>query len=145
MKTPLAAKFFIASFFMAISHLVQAQKPVNWTPEQLMQPETLAAMLGTKAAPLVFSVGPSAIIPNSVDVGMAVEPKNLDALKAQLNKYPKNSAIVVYCGCCPFDHCPNVRPAIALLKEMKFTNYYLLNLPHNIKQDWIDKNYPTNE
>jgi len=25
---------------------------------------------------------------------------------------------------------------------MKFTNYYLLNLPHNLKQDWIDKGYP---
>jgi hypothetical protein len=26
---------------------------------------------------------------------------------------------------------------------MKFTNYRLLDLPHNIKKDWIDKGYPT--
>jgi hypothetical protein len=25
---------------------------------------------------------------------------------------------------------------------MKFTNYHLLNLPHNIKTDWISKGYP---
>jgi hypothetical protein len=35
-----------------------------------------------------------------------------------------------------------VRPAIDALKEMKFTNYYLLDLPNNIKKDWIDKGYP---
>ena len=56
---------------------------------------------------------------------------------------PKDTKVVVYCGCCPFEHCPNVRPAIDVLKEMKFTNYYLLNLSHNLKTDWIDKGYPT--
>jgi hypothetical protein len=35
-----------------------------------------------------------------------------------------------------------VRPALALLQQMKFTNYHLLNLPHNIKVDWIEKGYP---
>jgi thiosulfate/3-mercaptopyruvate sulfurtransferase len=26
---------------------------------------------------------------------------------------------------------------------MKFTNYKLLNLSHNVKTDWLDKGYPT--
>jgi hypothetical protein len=26
---------------------------------------------------------------------------------------------------------------------MRFTNYKLLDLPHNIKIDWINKGYPT--
>ena len=63
--------------------------------------------------------------------------------KEQLKKLPKNKRVVIYCGCCPFEHCPNVRPAIQLLKQMKFTNYRLLDLPKNIKIDWIDKGYPT--
>ena len=50
--------------------------------------------------------------------------------------------VVVYCGCCPFEHCPNIRPAMAVLKEMNFTDYYLLNLLRNIKINWIDKGYP---
>ena len=28
--------------------------------------------------------------------------------------------------------------------DKKFNNHKLLNLPHNIKMDWIDKGYPTN-
>lgn len=49
----------------------------------------------------------------------------------------------MYCGCYPFERCPNIRHAINALKEMKFTNYQLLNLPHNIKINWKDKGYPT--
>jgi hypothetical protein len=36
-----------------------------------------------------------------------------------------------------------VRPAIAALKTLQFSNYKLLNLPKNLKADWIDKGYPT--
>jgi thiosulfate/3-mercaptopyruvate sulfurtransferase len=68
--------------------------------------------------------------------------KNLAKFKDSLSTLPPNTNIVIYCGCCPFDHCPNVRPAIALLQQMKFTNYHLLDLPHNIKTDWIAKGYP---
>lgn len=73
---------------------------------------------------------------------MAKDKPNLDKLKKQLRSLNKQAKIIVYCGCCPFDRCPNIRPAINALKEMKFTNYQLLNLPHNIKIDWMDKGYP---
>jgi thiosulfate/3-mercaptopyruvate sulfurtransferase len=46
--------------------------------------------------------------------------------------------IVFYCGCCPFNHCPNVRPAFKVLKQMGFTNFKLLNLPENLKVNWIN-------
>lgn len=75
---------------------------------------------------------------------MVNSEEGLEKLKSELKSIAKDKNIVVYCGCCPFEHCPNVRPAIETLKEMKFTHYYLLNLPHNIKADWIDKGYPTN-
>ena len=42
----------------------------------------------------------------------------------------------------PYKNCPNVRPAFTLLNEMKFTNHKLLDLPANLKVDWIDKGYP---
>jgi len=66
-------------------------------------------------------------------------------LREQLSTLSKDTSIVIYCGCCPFEHCPNVRPAIDALKEMNFVNYRLLNLPNNIKTDWIDKGLPTKE
>lgn len=121
----------------------QGQKPENWTAGQLIEPAALAKTLqSNKDLPVIISVGPGAIIPHSIDIGMVEDEKNLDKFKEELNKLPKSTNIVVYCGCCPFEHCPNVRPAIAELKKMKFTNYHLLNLPHNIRTDWISKGYP---
>lgn len=121
-----------------------AQNSVTWTPDQLLEPAQLAHSLDSgKNAPLVICVGPGAVIPHSIDVGPAKD--SLAKLRSTLLDLNRDAAIVVYCGCCPFDHCPNVRPAIALLKELHFTNYKLLNLPHNIKTDWLDKGYPASK
>lgn len=120
-----------------------AQADSNWTQKQLMKPSDLANIINEKTdSVLIFSVGPFKTIPNAINVGMASEKENLDTLKALLKDIPKDREIVIYCGCCPFEHCPNVRSAIDALKEMNFTNYYLLNIPHNIKINWIDKGYP---
>lgn len=122
---------------------VRAQQPENWTSKQLIEPAELAQTLKSgKDLPVIISVGPGSPIPASIEIGMAKEKDNLDTLRSRIAAMPKDSKIVIYCGCCPFEHCPNVRPAIAVLKEMKFSNYYLLDLPHNIKTDWIDKGYP---
>jgi hypothetical protein len=120
-----------------------AQNPENWTKDQLMQPADLAKTIQSgKDIPVIFSIGPKAYIPGSVHIGMVKDKDKLDKLKSELKGLPKDAKIVVYCGCCPFEHCPNARPAIRLLKDMKFTSYYLLNLVKNIKTDWIDKGYP---
>lgn len=121
-----------------------AQNPVNWSNDQLIEPSALSATLKTnKDIPVIFCIGPGAIIPHSKDIGMVKDAENLKKFEDQLTNLPKDTPIVVYCGCCPFERCPNVRPAIQLLKDQKFTNYKLLDLPHNIKMDWIDKGYPT--
>jgi thiosulfate/3-mercaptopyruvate sulfurtransferase len=120
-----------------------AQKPVNWTTDQLIEPAALAKTIeSNENLPLIYCVGPGVVIPHSIDIGMTNDEKNLAKFKDSLSTLPRNTNIVIYCGCCPFDHCPNVRPAIALLQQMKFTNYHLLDLPHNIKTDWIAKGYP---
>ena len=133
---------FFAFLFICAQN-ANAQNPQNWTSQQLIQPSELAPILKTKNVPVIFSVGPAATIPGSIEIGMVKEKANLEKFKKQLSSLPKNSKIVVYCGCCPYEHCPNVRPAIEVLKEMKFTNYKLLDLPHNIKTDWIDKGFPS--
>jgi rhodanese-related sulfurtransferase len=128
---------------ISLPTITHAQNPENWTKDQLVQPADLAkVIMAGKDIPVIFCVGPGAYITNSVNIGATREKANLDKLKDELKKLPKDAKIVLYCGCCPFEHCPNVRPAIQLLKDMKFTNYQLLNLDHNIKMDWIDKGYP---
>lgn len=141
-----ATKIFSCLLFVIIAlgfQQCKAQQAENWTKDQLIEPATLAKTLDSnKVLPLIYCVGPGVVIPHSIDIGMTEHQKNLDAFRDSLTNVFRTTDIVIYCGCCPFEHCPNVRPAIALLKEMKFTNYHLLDLPHNIKADWIDKGYP---
>jgi thiosulfate/3-mercaptopyruvate sulfurtransferase len=146
MTTSRLFKILFVLIALPFSQTVFAQKPINWTPEQLMEPAQLASQINAgKKLPLIFSIGPGALIPNSVDIGSVDDEENLHKLQEQLKKTPKNASIVVYCGCCPFAHCPNVRPAVQALKDGKFTNYKLLNLQKNLKADWIDKGYPTSK
>jgi hypothetical protein len=150
MKTNKSKHFFLsASFIILVTCNSYSQKKAaeSWQENQLMPPAELAKVINDINAhqPIVFSIGPVAIVRGSIDIGAAKEKGNLKKLKEQLKNLPKDTAIVIYCGCCPFEHCPNIRPAFKLLNEMKFTNHKLLNLPKNIKVDWIDKGFPMNE
>ena len=122
---------------------IQQNNP--WTEKQLMAPADLAKIISDSSAkkPHIFCIGPSANIPYSVSIGPAKEKENIEKLKKELSKLPKDADIVIYCGCCPFAPCPNIRPAFNLLSEMKFTNHKLLNLATNFKTDWIDKGFPS--
>jgi thiosulfate/3-mercaptopyruvate sulfurtransferase len=115
-----------------------------WRPDQLMEPKDLVAIINSPATPkpLIINVGPAGLIKGAIDMGPAHEKENFDKLKEFLSKEERDRQIVIYCGCCPFEHCPNIRPAFKLLNEMKFTNQKLLDLPHNLKADWINNSYP---
>lgn len=113
-----------------------------------IEPKDLAAQLranSTKAA--VFHVGFPVLyrgkhIPASVYAGPGSKPEGLDALKQAVTSLPRDREIVIYCGCCPFDRCPNIRPAAGLLKQMGFQKVKVLDLPTNFAADWIDHGYP---
>jgi hypothetical protein len=123
----------------------QTKSTEPWTEVQLMPLVELAATITAgKNLPMIISIGPAAIIKGSIDIGSTGEKGNLDKLKTTLSKVPKDKQILLYCGCCPFKNCPNIRPAFALLNQMKFTNHKLLNLATNIRVDWINKGYPMN-
>lgn len=132
---------------MAFSKISFSQTPTDpWTSAQLIEPEKLAAILNDSnaAQPLIINMGPVNSIKGAIKIGPAKEKENLNGLKKLLSKEDKNKLVVIYCGCCPFKDCPNIRPAFSLLTEMKFTNHKLLNLPHNLKIDWINHGYPMN-
>ena len=118
-----------------------------WRPDQLMAPADLAAIINSNDAskPLIISIGPAGTIKSSVEIGPAQEAGNIAKLEQLLSKEPKDRAIVIYCGCCPFRNCPNVRPAFTKLNEMGFKNHKLLNLSNNLKTDWLDLGYPVAE
>ncbi|HEY1242913.1 MAG TPA: rhodanese-like domain-containing protein [Bryobacteraceae bacterium] len=113
-----------------------------------IEPKDLAPRLqASSAQPALFHVGFAVMyrgkhIPASVYAGPGSKPEGLDALKQAVASLPRDREIVIYCGCCPFDRCPNVRPAVALLKQMGFQNVKALNLPANFGADWTDHGYP---
>ncbi|MGB4400687.1 MAG: hypothetical protein WBJ10_15045, partial [Daejeonella sp.] len=140
--------------FLCTSSAAEAQIPANtskslvnrnlWTAKELMQPAELASILkSTKSKkPVILNIGVVENISGAKKLGAAEENDNLQKLNKTLKGLPKNSLVIIYCGCCPFDKCPNIRPAFKMMKEMGFLNGKLLNLPVNLKQDWINKGYP---
>ena len=124
-------------------HAADSTNMKTLTPEELLQ------ILQTKKAPqpLLFSVGPrmlyaQAHIAGAEYIGQGSTPAGLQNLRDRVAKLPKNAAIVLYCGCCPWNHCPNVNPAYDLLRGLGFTNVKVLYMQNNFGTDWVDKGYP---
>ncbi|MGF7079076.1 rhodanese-like domain-containing protein [Mucilaginibacter sp. UYCu711] len=115
-----------------------------WTDSELIEPAALAASIkaNTVTLPLIINIGAVEDIKGAKHIGAAGKSENLKALKSMVATLPKNTGIVIYCGCCPFSKCPNIRPAFLELKKMGFTSVKLLNLPVNLQTNWIGKGYP---
>lgn len=146
--------FAVILIMLGTSALSWAQSPLklnqsldkkdNWTQKDLIEPSALAAIIANPKAKQaqIFNIGVVEDIKGAKNIGGISEKDNLEKFKNTLNSLPKNTFIIVYCGCCPFEKCPNIRPAIGLIKSMGFSNGKLLNLTTNLKQNWIDKGYP---
>ncbi len=126
----------------AVSCFGQQKDP--WTKKQLLEPSVLAGQLNLpeNQRPVIIDVGPAGVIRDAQVTGPAEHADGIKNLKAILKDIPKTKEIVIYCGCCPFTKCPNIRPAFKTLLSLGFRNPRLLNLSHNLKADWIDKGYP---
>lgn len=120
-----------------------------WTSAQVTQPSELAALLsnGSGAQPIILQVGfqvlyKSMHIPGAIYAGPASTPEGLQAFKQAVAKFPKNSEIYIYCGCCPIQKCPNIRPAVQALKAMHYTHFHVVMLPTSFGKDWVAHGYP---
>ena len=81
-------------------------------------------------------------IPGAVLHGPASSPQGLDSLKTWAGTLPRTANVVIYCGCCPLAHCPNLAPAYQALKGLGFTRVRVLLLEDNFKTSWIDRGHP---
>lgn len=117
--------------------------------EQLLAPEDLVSLLrSSRSKPLILNVGPrmlyaQAHITGAEFIGPGSDAQAIEALKLRVNKLPKTASMVLYCGCCPWEHCPNVAPAYEELRSLGFTNVKVLYIPTNFGVDWVHKGYPT--
>ena len=116
---------------------------------QQLQPEELSRLLHGQVAnkPLIFQVGShmlfaQAHIVGSEYMGPGSQPAGLKLLQDRVSPLPRKTFIVIYCGCCPWERCPNMGPAYKLLHDMGFTNVKALYLANNLGADWVSKGYP---
>ena len=114
----------------------------------LLSPEELNRQLQTHSheSPLMLQVGSrmlydQAHIPGSEYVAPTYQTAGLEMLRNRVDKLPRNRSIVVYCGCCPWDRCPNVGSAWRLLHDMGFTHAKVLYIVDNFGADWVAKGY----
>ena len=119
------------------------------TPSDLIAPSQMNSQLAAvKSGKIVLihvgfhTMYLMAHIPGSQYAGAASRPDALAELKKIVAKLPRKQQIVIYCGCCPWNNCPNIRPAFEALKEMGFVNLKALDIPQRLGDDWTAKGYP---
>lgn len=135
----------LALFTLAALLPLQAAEP--WTAQELLQPAALAKRLTSGEKPLMIYIGPAYLyrakhITGSLDAGPASKPEGIEGLMKLVKGKPPATEIILYCGCCPMNVCPNIRPAVKALKEAGFKTVRLLEIPNRLAEDWTAKGYP---
>jgi thiosulfate/3-mercaptopyruvate sulfurtransferase len=135
----------------AQSGAAKQEKPADpWTDAQVLHAaDFVPEIAGAKGAnsPTIIYVGFRTLfegghISGASFHGTASKEEGLAELKKWVNALPRSTNLVIYCGCCPFDHCPNIRPAYTALHDMGFTHVRVLVLPTSFAADWVEKGYP---
>lgn len=133
--------------FGALTSVPRARAADSATLKTISPEELVHTLTAKKTKPLLFHVGShmfyvQAHIPGSEYLGAGNAPEGIQHLRQRVSGLPKNTSIVLYCGCCPWSHCPTVNPAYDALQQLGFTNVKVLFLANNFGADWVDKGYP---
>jgi hypothetical protein len=139
----------LVSFPLPPIHGQEKKTADPWPSFETMRPGLLAKMLTGKytSVPAVVFVGfrslyVGAHVPDASFHGTASTEHGLAELKAWAASLPRSTELVIYCGCCPMEKCPNIRPAYTALSSMGFKKLRVLVIPTSFAVDWADKGYP---
>jgi len=147
MKLPVSSVVLSA----AAATLCFCQDAANpWPKTAVVEPAAFAQMLEAGKSPMIISVAFPVLyrakhIVHAVDAGPASKPEGIEALKKAVANLPKDADIVIYCGCCPMEKCPNIRPAYRTLKDLGFMRVRVLDIATNMHTDWYSKGYPSED
>lgn len=148
---PLPYRLVSASILAALASIMPlADNTRPWTNSELIPATQLNSELpAVKAGKIVLiQVGFHMMykmghIPGSQYAGPASQPEGVTALQKLVAKLPRTQEIVIYCGCCPWNDCPNIRPAFRALKQMGFSHIQVLDIPDRLGTNWTAKGFPT--
>ena len=117
--------------------------------EMLIEPEDVAKAIQSSkpGKPVLIHVGfhilySQAHIPDSQYLGPASTDEGVQKLRKAMQSVPRKKFIVLYCGCCPWTHCPNIKPAYEALHSMGFTNVKVMHIDDNLGTNWVNKGFP---
>jgi hypothetical protein len=120
-----------------------------WTESDLIETQELAYVLADPDVekprlvyigfPFLYKAGR---IPGALYFGPGGKSEGLARLRDWARSLPPGQPVVMYCGCCPWGDCPNIRPAFKALREAGLKRLKLLYLPESFLRDWIEKGYP---
>ena len=118
-----------------------------WSKAEVIHADDLAKIVHAKSDALLVQVGflvqfNSKHIPGAVHAGPGREEAGIAELKKAVANVPKDREIVLYCGCCPWDHCPNMKPAYNLLHGLGYTKIRVTEIPTSFLKDWVEKGLP---
>lgn len=123
--------------------------PPEWRNTRQISVAELAKKLSgpAKTRPIILQVGfktlyDGAHIPGAIFAGPASTAQGLAKLKAVAGKIPRDKEVVLYCGCCPWEKCPNIHPAYDRLRRMGFSRLVVLLIPQDFAHDWISQGFP---
>jgi len=130
----------------AVSPAVTAPE---WKDARQISPAELAKKLSGPAAgrPVVLQVGFKVLyegghVPGAIFAGPASTAEGAARLRAEASKIARDKEVVIYCGCCPWEKCPNVHPAYEELRKMGFSRLVVLLIPQDFAHDWIGAGLP---
>jgi hypothetical protein len=145
------SQYFFCFILLILGSSVKAQvatkastlEPEPWKETQLLQPSVLAAKLKANSPHgIILNIGFVEDIKDAKHIGSVNQADNLEKLKKTVASLPKNTELIIYCGCCPLHtKCPNARPAYRELTKLGFTNIKVLDLVTNLKTDWVNQGY----
>jgi len=140
--------FHLCTVLLLCSPLLAQNTSVPWSDAQTVQPADLNKELANpKTAPVVLFVGFERLysaghIKGAQYHGSGGNSEGLKQIKSWAAGLPRSTNLVIYCGCCPLDHCPNIRPAFTALHDLGFTQLRVLILPTSFEADWANKGLP---
>ena len=137
-----------AAGFLASGWSFQKPAPVDpWNATDVISTDDLAKERTTHANFQLLHVGfpvlyRNAHIPGSRYAGPGAKAEGIAELRKVLADVSRTQKVVLYCGCCPWTQCPNIRPAWQAAHDMGFKDVKVVMIPTNLHTDWSDKGYP---
>jgi thiosulfate/3-mercaptopyruvate sulfurtransferase len=149
MKKPVGSVKLAILFAFALLAIAEGAGQATSIPQsrQIGTEDLLKILQSSKEKPLMIQVGSHVLysqahIPGSEYIGPASTEAGLQQLRKRVESLPRTKSIVLYCGCCPWGHCPNVKPADDALQAMGFKKVKVLYIANNFGADWVAKGYP---